>query len=357
MDFGVNFFPAVSPQEKSASDYYDECLRLTELAETLGFEHVQTVEHYFFAYGGYSPDPVAFLTAAAARTRRIRLMTGAALPAFHHPVQLAARLAMLDNLSHGRLDVGFGRAFLPDEFEALGIPMDESRARFNEGVEACRRLWSEENVRWEGQFYRFGPVTLLPRPYQRPHPPTFVASATSTESCAAAGRAGHHLQVVPGVTDREGLRAMLDAYRAGWAEGGRPAEEARIQIKFSCYVSEDRDRALELARTFEGNYFDKMLEAVEAWGRTKSDQYPGYDNFVTMVKSFDFDRYLREHKVLAGTPDDVREQIRTIREWYGTDLSASLQFNAGYMDEQDSTRSMSLFAEHVMPAFPNGSGQ
>ena len=65
----------------------------------------------------------------------------------------------LDNISHGRLSVGFGRAFLPDEFEAFEISMDESRQRFTDGVEACRLLWSEEDVEWKGAFHRFGPVT------------------------------------------------------------------------------------------------------------------------------------------------------------------------------------------------------
>src|SRR6266540_4586187 len=133
MEFGVAFFPTMGPDEQAASAYYDDSIRLAELADDLGFAHVQIVEHYFTPYGGYSPDPVPFLAAVAARTSRIRVTTGAVLPAFAHPIQLAGKLAMLDNLSHGRLDVGFGRAFLPGEFEAFQTSMGESRARFEEG--------------------------------------------------------------------------------------------------------------------------------------------------------------------------------------------------------------------------------
>src|SRR2546429_386665 len=125
MEFGVALFPTMGPDELAASAYYDDSLKLVELADGLGFAHVQIVEHYFTAYGGYSPDPVSSLAAAAARTSRIRVTTGAVLPAFSHPLQLAGKLAMLDNLSHGRLDVGFGRAFLPGEFEAFGVSLDE----------------------------------------------------------------------------------------------------------------------------------------------------------------------------------------------------------------------------------------
>src|SRR6266480_2537562 len=108
MQFGVQFFPDVRPEEKSG-------------------------EHYFHHYGGYSPNPIVFLAAAAQRTRRARLVTGAVLPAFNHPLKLAGEIAMLDALSHGRLDVGFARAFLPHEFHRFGRSPDESVARFREG--------------------------------------------------------------------------------------------------------------------------------------------------------------------------------------------------------------------------------
>jgi alkanesulfonate monooxygenase SsuD/methylene tetrahydromethanopterin reductase-like flavin-dependent oxidoreductase (luciferase family) len=138
---GIVFFPTVGPADKAATTYFDEALRLVDLADELGFDHVKMVEHYFFPYGGYSPDPITFLAAAAGRTRRVRLGTSATIPAFTHPVKLAGKLAMLDNISHGRVDAAFGRAFLPDEFAAFGVPMDESRDRFVEGVEAVKLLW------------------------------------------------------------------------------------------------------------------------------------------------------------------------------------------------------------------------
>ncbi|MFD5751117.1 LLM class flavin-dependent oxidoreductase [Streptomyces sp. NPDC127033] len=350
-EFGVNFFPVVDPAVKSATAYYDETLRLVELAEALGFVQAQTVEHYFTPYGGYSPDPVTLLTAAAARTSRIRIGTGAVVPAFTHPVKLAGKLAMLDHLSHGRLDVGFGRAFLPAEFAAFGIPMDESRARFTEGVEACLRLWDTEELVWEGRFHRFGPVTLLPRPYQRPHPPVYIASATSAESCAAAGRAGHHLQVVPSVTTAAQLAAMLDAYRLAWDSAGYGPEARRIQIKFTCYLSEDRAEAFRLGERHERGYIEHMADAVAPLATGRSADYPGYEKFLEKVEQYDFHRSLAGNKVLAGDPGDVRQQIRAVREQFGTDLDFSLQFNPGGISFGRAATAMELFAEEVMTAF------
>ncbi|GHE12864.1 LLM class flavin-dependent oxidoreductase [Streptomyces alanosinicus] len=220
MEFGLNFFPVFTPDRKTAADYYREVIDLSVLADELGFEHVQTVEHHGTPYGGYSPDPVTLLAAVAARTRRIRIATGAVIPAFTHPLKLAGKLAMLGNLSAGRVDAGFGRGFLPEEFDWFGVAMGTSRRRLTEGVEACRRLWTEEDVTFSGEFHSFGPVTLLPRPARRGGIPVFLASASSPESCAAAVEAGHHLQIVPSIISHETLLQMLDGYRTAWARAG-----------------------------------------------------------------------------------------------------------------------------------------
>src|SRR6201993_3544566 len=140
MQFGVQFFPDVRPEQKSGADYFRDALDLAEEAESLGFSHIRIVEHYFHYYGGYSPNPMLFLAAAAQRTRHMRLVTGAVLPVFNHPLKLAGEIGMLDAISNGRLEVGFARAFMPHEFKRFGRSMDESRARFNEGVEQIRRL-------------------------------------------------------------------------------------------------------------------------------------------------------------------------------------------------------------------------
>src|SRR5665213_4064777 len=140
MQFGVQFFPDVRPEDKSAEAYFRDALDLAEAADLLGYSHVRIVEHYFHYYGGYSPNPIVFLAAASQRTRRARLVTGAVLPAFNHPLKLAGEIGMLDAISGGRLDVGFARAFLPHEFARFGRSLDESRERFTEGMEQVRLL-------------------------------------------------------------------------------------------------------------------------------------------------------------------------------------------------------------------------
>jgi alkanesulfonate monooxygenase SsuD/methylene tetrahydromethanopterin reductase-like flavin-dependent oxidoreductase (luciferase family) len=350
MRFGINFFPTVGPAERPAAQYYAESLRLAELADELGYHHVKTVEHYFFAYGGYSPDPVTFLAAVAARTNRVRLITGAVIPAFTHPIKLAAKLAMLDNISGGRLDVGFGRAFLPDEFDAFQIPMDESRDRFDESVEAIRRLWTEENVVWKGRFHQFGPVTLHPRPFQQPRPPVLVAAAFTPASCENAGRNGYGLLLVPSIVPREHAQAMLRIYRDARAAAGHDPDGGEVHMSYNAYIAPDGDQARDAGRRHAEHYSVALADAVASWGRTRSSAYAGYERLAQVAQAGDYLQQVAENKALGGTPDEVAAQLEVIREWYG-DVTVSLQLSTGTATFEEAERSLRLFAEQVMPRF------
>ena len=197
MQVGIQFFPDIGPAEKSARDYWQEALQLVALCDRYGYSHVRTVEHYFHPYGGYSPNPVVFLAAAAQLTKQARLVTGAVLPAFNNPLKLAGELAMLDALCDGRLDIGFARAFLPHEFARFGVALDESRARFDEGMEQVRLLLEQEVATHKGRFHSFEKLTSLPRPTQRPRPPFYVAALATRESFERAGTAGHGIMAIP----------------------------------------------------------------------------------------------------------------------------------------------------------------
>lgn len=349
MQFGLTFFPVFNPTDRSAADYFDEALHLAEKADTLGLEHVQIVEHHGSAYGGYSPDPIVFLTAVAARTHRIRITTGAVVPAFDHPLRLAGALSMLDALSHGRLDVGFGRAFLPAEFAAFGVSMDDSKQRFTEGIDLIRRLWTEHDVASDLLWAPFDPITLQPRPVQQPHPPIFIASTSSEETCAAAGRAGYHLQMVPSVATTEMLQRMLSIYRTARAEAGYE-EPGRIQIKYTCYLSDDEETALSDGERWERNYIEHMGRAVADWAHTSSTDYPGYDALVDKISRYDFARSLEQDKVLAGTPAQVSAQLRRVAQAFGDDVTVSLHLNPGLIGQEKAGRALDLLHEEVIPA-------
>src|SRR5205809_3396721 len=218
MEFGIQFFPAVGPKQKAADQYWREALELTQLAEQLGFTNVRTVEHYFLSYGGYSPDPLIFLSAAAALTRSMRLITGAVLPVFNNPLKLAGQIGMVDAISNGRLEVGVARAFLPHEFGRFGISMDESRARFDEGLEQIRLLLTQENVTCRGRFHSFENVTSQPRPTQTPRPPFWIAALSTKESFENAGRLGYYLMGIP--LGGAQMAELIRVYRDAWTAAG-----------------------------------------------------------------------------------------------------------------------------------------
>src|SRR3954453_19441584 len=262
MEFGVQFFPAVGPDQKGADHYWREALELTQLAEQLGFTNVRTVEHYFLSYGGDSPHPPIFLSAAAAVTPSLRLVPGAVLPVFNHPLKLAGQIGMVDAISGGRLEVGFARAFLPHEFARFGISMDESRARFDEGLDLIRRLLEEEEVTARGRFHSFEGAPSFPRPTQKPRPPFWIAALSTKESFENAGRRGYHLMGIPLAGAQ--MAELMKSYRDAWRAAGHPGQ-GRVMLAFHMFCPEPRERAGGIAGEPLNIYLKSIVAAASDW--------------------------------------------------------------------------------------------
>jgi natural product biosynthesis luciferase-like monooxygenase protein len=349
MEFGVQFFPSVGPDRKSAAQYWHEALELTRLAEQLGYGHARTVEHYFHSYGGYSPDPLIFLAAAAARTREIRLITGAVLPVFNNPLKLAGQIGMVDAISKGRLEVGFARAFLPHEFGRFGISMDESRARFDEGLEQIRRLLTEENVTCRGRFHSFEDVTSRPRPTQRPRPPFWIAALSTKESFENAGRLGHHLMGIPLAGAQ--MAELIGIYREAWRAAGHPGR-GRVMLAFHKFCAESRDQAAAIAREPLNVYLKSIVDAASEWmSGVASKDYPNYQKMIEFIAQENFESQVAKGAAWIGTPDDICKTIAAYDAQVDGFESASLQVNFGMISQADAERSMKLFAQEVMPHF------
>jgi alkanesulfonate monooxygenase SsuD/methylene tetrahydromethanopterin reductase-like flavin-dependent oxidoreductase (luciferase family) len=347
MEFGFNFFPDVSPQVKSGQQYFREALNLVELGERYGYTHVRTVEHYFQPYGGYSPNPVVFLAAAAQRTHTMRLITGAVLPVFNNPLKLAGELGMLDAISNGRLDIGVARAFLPLEYAAFGVSMDESRERFEEGFAALRLLLSTENASFDGQFHRFRAITSLPRPVQQPHPPLWVAALASEESFYKAGIDGYNLMAIP--MSGAVMRPLLQTYRQAYHTAGHPGQ-GKVMLAFHMYCAPTDREAHDTARPLLNAYLARLATAAAAWDTTTSKDYKGYPELIARLKQQNFEGLVASGAAWVGSPETIRDTIRRfVDEVEGFD-SASLQVMNGPTSEADAERSIRLFADQVMPA-------
>jgi alkanesulfonate monooxygenase SsuD/methylene tetrahydromethanopterin reductase-like flavin-dependent oxidoreductase (luciferase family) len=347
MQFGVQFFPNFHPKDKSPAEYFVQSLAIAEEAETLGYSHARSVEHYFERYGGYSPNPITFLAAVAARTKTMRLLTGAVVPAFNNPLKLAGEIAMLDAISNGRFDVGFARAFLPHEFRRFRISPDESVARFREGLEQIDLLLTQENVSHHGQFHAFDNVTSLPRPTQKPRPKFYIASTRTADSFAFAGRHGHALMSIP----IGPLKDLIPIYRQAWRDAGHPGN-GEVMIAFHMFCHEDAKLAREIPRRQFEDYFVALFEAAGEWTKgTSSKDYKGYDESIARMKGFTLENQIEARGALVGTPDEIKAIVRRMQDTVGGFESASLQINFGTLDFAEAQKSMRLFAREVMPEF------
>jgi alkanesulfonate monooxygenase SsuD/methylene tetrahydromethanopterin reductase-like flavin-dependent oxidoreductase (luciferase family) len=350
MRFGIHFISTFWSRELSTADYFAQTLRICERAEELGYTSVKTVEHYLQDYGGQTPNPCILLASIAARTRRMRLVTGAVIPAFNNPIKLAAELTMLDNISRGRLDVGFGRAYIPKEFKAFHVPMDESRARFEEGIEVIKRLWTEDRVTFDGQFHHLHDIHLMPRPLQQPHPPIGVASVSWEERAIWVGHNGYYLMLIALAGGLDHLSRLITAYRQAWREAGHTPGTEQVQIVFPCYVAESHDEAIEAFKQSMPIYIDVHREAMSSWAGVSSSSYPGYDKLLGSLAYLNWQYVLEARMALVGTPDEVVTQVLSLQRLLG-DIELSLQVTFGRISEAEAIRTLELFSYHVMPLF------
>jgi alkanesulfonate monooxygenase SsuD/methylene tetrahydromethanopterin reductase-like flavin-dependent oxidoreductase (luciferase family) len=132
----------------------------------------------------------------ASKTQHLRIGTGISLAAFYHPLRLAEEVAFLDVLTGGRVNWGAGRGFDPTEFKAFGVPKEESYTRFREAVEIVHAAWNNERLNWDGDYWHFEDVEVLPKPLQQPHPPSWIG-ASSEGSLRWAAKQGYSIMLGP----------------------------------------------------------------------------------------------------------------------------------------------------------------
>ncbi len=261
----------------------ENLIRVAQRAEELGYDSVWVLERLLWPLNPREPypasddgslpeafqnvfDPIETLTFVAAHTRKVRLGTSVLVLPYHTPIQLARRLATLDVLSGGRVDVGVGVGWSRDEFEAVGAPFERRGARSDEFLQAMIELWTKEPVKFDGQFYRIPESKVGPKPVQKPYPPIYVAGY--------------------------GTRAFERAVRfgQGWNPAGLPSFE----------------------------WLEKMIEQFHETARGA-----GRGSMAVVLRVFPvvFDRSLgKERKPLMGTLDEIRQDLKRLREMGVTEI-------------------------------------
>src|SRR5712692_9368640 len=206
-----------TPSSESQRIY--EALEQIPYAEQQGFTSVWFSEHHFRPVWSHNSAPDLTLAAVSQRTSRIRLGIGVVLAPIHHPLHVAARMATLDILSHGRVDVGLGRTGYPYQITPYGADLQDTRGMWQEFAELLPRIWTQEEISYDGEYFHIPRREVLPKPVQRPHPPLWSACG-SDETARLTGSLG-----MGGLFGSEGGPARVQQLMALYQDALRTASE------------------------------------------------------------------------------------------------------------------------------------
>ncbi len=352
MKFGLFYLPTHLPDRRNEHEHFRNIVEQVEYADRVGIDYVWMVEHHFVRHGGFLSAQYTFLAFLAARTRQIRLGTGATVLPLNDPVRVAEQAATLDHLSEGRLDFGVGRGFIRDEFDAFGVPMRESRERVEEGVDLIRRAWMDKPLEYESRFRpRLAGLNILPSTYQKPHPPIWNACLMSPESFEWTAREGHNLLYVAYHVDHPVAVERIGWYREALAEHGRRIEDHEVCCVYHAHFIEREDDAV-LRDIVDQPMAEYARAGIEAASRPPDPEaYKGYERREAGQQELGFERYF-PGRVLMGAPDQAVRRIRELEEAGITQIALLVDF--GSLDQERIMRSLEVFASDILPRVRGG---
>ena len=353
--FSLSQFPDLSKVVES----FDDDLGFFELAEQLGYDKVWIAEHLFSTYGLVTSTQV-YAAAIAQRTKKIRIgMAVCAIP-FNHPLRTASDFALVDILSHGRLDFGVGRAYQPHEFIGLGVPMEKSREMLAEGLDIVLKAWTQPMLSYRGKFWTIPePVEVLPKPVQKPHPPIYQASI-SPESFEQAARAQLHLQMASPFTYRtyrerwmHELESNCRHYEAVCRSLDRDPNSAERMLLLPFFVHENAGTAREIYKAHVEWFYAKVT-ANQLAGAPQTGEVKGYELTMREGKKtrelgyLSFDKLHQYGACIADDPETAVAKLQEMKRRFGI-TEFVLWFNIGGIDKVHVERAMRLAAERVLP--------
>ena len=341
---------------------YEEHLAAWEAMDRLGFDGVGFNEHHTSPYGLMN-SPNLMAASAAQRTKRLKLLVYGNLLPLHEPLRLAEELAMLDCLSGGRLVSGFARG-IPREYRVYGVPLRESRERFEEAWEIIRRAWTEEAFSYTGRYWSYADVAIWPRPVQQPHPPVWVPVSGSKETIEWAGR--HDIPITPGLVPTRGLREDIIRYYARClASHGHRITPDHLIIQASVYVADSKARAVREAGPYtlyfnqtlfsHGNVSESSLQRDAGYLSSGSFDYVRPENLHAV--SGDRERFRgmtmadveRDAESLPwGTPDEVAERLIAAADHAGAG-TVLINMNRGAMPQEMFMEQIERFGAKILP--------
>jgi alkanesulfonate monooxygenase SsuD/methylene tetrahydromethanopterin reductase-like flavin-dependent oxidoreductase (luciferase family) len=318
-------------------------------AERYGFDSVWSVEHHFNDYSA-CPDNMQYLSYLAARTKRIRLATGAVILPWNNPLRVAEKMSMLDHLSEGRAILGMGRGLARREYAGMGVDMDESRERFDEAADLILDALDEGYMEGGGRFYPQARTEIRPRP-RSGFRDRLYAIAMSPDSVDAAARIGAGMAIFSQAPWESASREMA-RYRSLFKER-HPHRTIPPVLTADMVVGDDHaERAEEMAKKHVAGYLLTVANHYELMSDhfKKAKGYEMYADTVELFRDIGLETMAQEDiKVQAwGTPEKIVDELSARGEQIG-DYALNCCFRFAGIPFEYARRSMKMFAEKVLP--------
>ncbi len=331
--------------ERSYADMYANHLEVLEIADQAGMDFYFVAEHHFDLGFSECPSPGAFLGAASQRTKRIRLGPLVYVLPLWNPIRVAEEVAILDNLTQGRLECGFGAGIGPFAFSAYGVPWDAKRKMAWEALRMIKGIWANPSYSHEGEYFKCKNVELGIPLVQKPHPPIWMPtrSRESIEEAAATGVST--VQWVPPKMPM--VRAAFDHYREVYQHEQPAGPKPRIGLMREIYVAESDRQARDEAQDHWVYFWNRR-----GGGRTYGGH--GQDGVRTILDGgrkqelLDMEHSIEEGSFICGSPETVTRQIETIATRAGADTFLG-EFTFGALEHRQVMKSLHLFTDQVLP--------
>lgn len=327
-----------------------DAVREAELAEEMGFDTWGSSEHHFYTDLATVSTPEVLYTAVAMRTSRIRIRPMSFLTSFHHPIVIAEKLAALDIMSHGRMELCTARGNTLLQLDAFGISLDESKGRQEEALGVIVKALSQDSFSHDGRNWKIPERCLVPKALQYPHMPMYKITKTY-DSAFEAGRDGLGLVSSCGFLGYEYFANLIEGYRAGQKEPNHVVKRPTSGVALTLLASacdDDRDRAFALGG-IAAVHFAKRITADFGSLAQRSDQYQ-WAQAVSDAQRYAGDaNYLNDNTtaVLLGRPDEWVERLKRYQAMGVEEIVIGLDG----MSHDDIMRNITMIGRHVIPHF------
>jgi len=347
MDFGV--FVEQIRRGSGQAESFREIFEFADAADAWGLDIFWLAEMLLNPGRSVLSAPLLAATWIAARTKRLRLGTAVHLLPLNHPLRVAGEITTLDHLSQGRFEFGVGRSGNPRAYDALGVPYEESAARFFEALEVILQAWKGEPFSYEGQFYRFANVTVAPRPYQNPHPRVRMA-ATTPETFPRVGRMGLPIFVGLRGMDIPELAECLRTYRQAWREAGHPGDGDAC-LRIPVYAAPTETAARDEPQETITYYMQRQADLARApIGRAGTGPAERRQRQAARLSSLSYDEILTR-KVAFGSGPGLIDRFGQLQKELGVNGIAAELNPGGLLPMAQEMRSLEILTQQVMPAF------